>query len=127
MAPAIALIVIAVLGLLLSFYNVFNALTAEAVVDPTAPPFLQEMAKNSVGTVPAVVQFCFVIVNVVIIVGGYLMSRVQSWGMALTATILAMINFGSCCCVLGIPIGIWSLVILLQSDVKAAFAASSRG
>ena len=125
-APAIALIVVGVLGLLGSFYNVFHALTAEPEIDPNAPAFVQEMIKNSTGPAATIVQVVFVIVNLVIIAGAYLMSRIQSWGMALTSTILAMINFGTCCCILGIPVGIWSLVILLQPDVKAAFAVSSR-
>ena len=41
--------------------------------------------------------------------------------LGIAASIVAMINFGNCCCLLGIPIGIWSLVILMQPDVKAAF------
>jgi hypothetical protein len=125
MAPAIALIVVGIVGLLGSFYNVFHAFTAKPVVDPNAPVFVQEMSKSATGPVAAVVQIVFVIVNLVIIAGASMMLRIQSWGMALTSTILAMVTFGTCCCVVGSPVGIWSLVILLQPDVKAAFAASS--
>jgi len=43
------------------------------------------------------------------------------WPLAMTASILSMLNFGNCCCLLGIPVGIWALVILLMPDVKEAF------
>jgi len=42
---------------------------------------------------------------------------------ALAASILAMVNVGSFCCVPGIPVGIWCLVILLTPEVRAAFQA----
>jgi hypothetical protein len=36
-----------------------------------------------------------------------------------------MINIGTCCCIIGLPAGIWSLVILLQPDVSKAFDQNS--
>ena len=39
----------------------------------------------------------------------------------MTATILAMIPCISPCCLLGLPVGIWSLVVLLDENVKASF------
>ena len=47
-------------------------------------------------------------------------------GVGIAASVVAMLNFGNCCCLLGIPIGIWSLIILLQPDVTAAFDQSAR-
>lgn len=125
-APAIALMIVGALGLLGSFYNIFTALMSEPVIDPNTPEVVQEIIRNSRGPVAIVVQCLFIIVNLVIITGAFFMSRMQSWGMSLTSTILAMVNFGTCCCVLGLPIGIWSLVILLRPEIKAAFAESSR-
>jgi hypothetical protein len=40
--------------------------------------------------------------------------------MAMTAAILAIVPC-SCCCILNMPFGIWSLVVLLNEQVKAAF------
>ena len=37
------------------------------------------------------------------------------------ASILAMIPCLSPCCLIGLPIGIWALVILMKPEVKAAF------
>lgn len=58
----------------------------------------------------------------VIVLGALRMKQLRSYGLAITASILAMIPcFTSCCCILGIPIGIWSLIVLFDKDVKAAF------
>lgn len=37
------------------------------------------------------------------------------------AAILAMIPCVSPCCLLGLPLGIWALIVLLKPEVKAAF------
>ena len=122
LAPAIALIVVAVLGLSGSLFNFVVALIAEPPpIDPNAPQWLQDMQANQVGPVVAVVQAGFAILNVVIIVGAIQMLRFRMWGYALTASILAIVNFGTCCCILGIPVGIWSIVVLSQAHVKKAF------
>jgi hypothetical protein len=123
-APAIALIVVATLGLGCSIFNViFSFQPAE--VDLNAPPFVQEMQRNSAGATATIIQSVFVLVNLGIIGGAVMMARVQNWALAMTATILAMLNFGSCCCILGIPFGIWSLIVLVQPDVKDAFARNA--
>jgi hypothetical protein len=54
-------------------------------------------------------------------------TRISMWGIGLAASIAAMVNFGTCCCVLGIPIGIWSVVILSQEDVRYLFKVKSEG
>ncbi len=65
--------------------------------------------------------------GLVILFGGIQMIRAKSRGLGMTAAILAMIPcFASCGCVLGIPVGIWALVVLGRPDVKAAFAAGRR-
>jgi hypothetical protein len=57
----------------------------------------------------------------VIIYGAIQMMRGRSFGLSRTAAILAVIPLTSCCFVIGIPFGIWALVVLSQPDVKALF------
>jgi hypothetical protein len=121
MAPAIVLIVISTIGLMTSLFNVAFAF-AEPQIDPNDPPFIQQMKKSSAGPVVAAIQSAFVVTNLLIIGGAVQMMRFKTWGFALAASIIAMLNFGTFCCVLGLPVGIWSLVILLQPDVKHAFS-----
>ena len=62
------------------------------------------------------------ICGIVIIIGSVKMMRLQSYGFAMTACILAMLPITSPCCCLGLPIGIWGIVVLCDPQVKAAFA-----
>jgi hypothetical protein len=39
----------------------------------------------------------------------------------MAASIIAMIPCVSPCCLLGLPIGIWALVVLMKPEVKSAF------
>jgi hypothetical protein len=57
----------------------------------------------------------------VVIFGALKMKQLQSYPMALTSSILAMLPCISCGCLLGLPVGIWSLVILNKPEVKSAF------
>ena len=124
-APAIVLLVISGLGLATSIFNVVFAFS-DPQINPKDPPFIQELKKSSTGPVVATIQSAFVVVNLLIIGGAVQMMRFKTWGFALAASIIAMLNFGTFCCVLGLPVGIWSLVILVQPDVKQAFAFSDR-
>ena len=62
------------------------------------------------------------ICGIIIFVGAMKMKNLTSYGMAMTASIVSMIPCVSCCCI-GLPIGIWSLVILNDMHVKNAFRA----
>ena len=56
------------------------------------------------------------------IFGALKMRNVQSYGLAMAAAITVMLPC-TCCCVLGLPAGIWALVVLNKPEVKAAFTA----
>jgi hypothetical protein len=46
------------------------------------------------------------------------------WTVSFIASILAMIPcFTSCCCLVGLPIGIYALVVLNKPEVKSAFTS----
>ena len=57
---------------------------------------------------------------VVMIVGAVRMKRLETYGLAMTAAILAIVPVHPGF-VLGLPIGIWALVILLRRDTREAF------
>jgi hypothetical protein len=69
----------------------------------------------------AAIHFLFVFVNLTILVGAVQMYRIKIRRMGFVAAILAIVNCGNLCCVLGIPAGIWAIVILCQRDVVRAF------
>jgi hypothetical protein len=123
LAPAMALIAVAALGLAISVFN-FALSFGEAHVDPNAPEMVREIQRGSVGPVATAIQGSFALLNLFIILCGVQMMRLQNWGMAVAGSVLAMLNIGSCCCVLGIPVGIWSLMVLISPDVTSIFAAA---
>ena len=49
------------------------------------------------------------------------MKNLESYSFAMAASIIAMIPCIGPCCLLGIPFGIWSIVVLGDAQVKAAF------
>jgi hypothetical protein len=123
MPPAICLLVVGALGLMGSIFNVVVALVMEApAVDPNAPPFVQGFQQGSYSVFAIIVHSGFVLLNLLIIFGGIQMLRLKNRTLGIAASVLAMMNFGTCCCLLGLPVGIWSLVILLREDVSRAFA-----
>jgi ABC-type proline/glycine betaine transport system permease subunit len=55
---------------------------------------------------------------------GFQMLKLKSWTAAVVANVLMMIPcFSSCCCIIGVPLGIWGLIVLFNKDVKSAFVA----
>ena len=60
------------------------------------------------------------VANIVILIGAIKMRKCQSYGLAMTASILCILCDWGCCC-LGLGAGIWSLVVLSKPEVKAAF------
>jgi len=126
MAPAIGLLLTAILGLVFTIASMVLALGPPPAVDPNAPPFMKGFQQGAHGPTALAIQSIFVLVNAFIIFGAVQMLRQKMRGVGIGASIVAMLNFGNCCCLLGIPVGIWSLVILMQDDIKWAFDANAR-
>lgn len=125
--PAIGLIVTAVLGALVQLASMLmNILGAglgaagAAQGQQDLPPWAHAMS----GGVGVVFNILGLILSGVILMGALKMKKLESYNFAMTATIIAMVPCVSPCCLLGLPIGIWALVILLKPEVKGAFSAS---
>lgn len=73
------------------------------------------------GTIGIGSSFIGILVAAFIIYAAIKMKELTQWGLAVVASILAMIPCISPCCIIGLPIGIWSLVVLMKPEVKAAF------
>jgi hypothetical protein len=61
------------------------------------------------------------IIGILVIVGAGKMRRLESYGFAMAAAVLAMIPCLSPCWCLGLPFGIWAIVVLSDGQVRAAF------
>ena len=81
----------------------------------------QGMRNMLSGGIWAVFNVIGLIIAVVVFMGASKMKNAESYGFAMAAAILAKIPCISPCCPLGLPLGIWALIVLLKPEVKAAF------
>lgn len=57
----------------------------------------------------------------IILYAGIQMSKFRSYGLAKAGAVLSIIPCTTFCCIAGIPIGIWSIVVLGKPEVKTLF------
>jgi len=125
--PGIALIVVGSLGLLImgayALLNIYLLSTGE--LDLAPPPEMQgpEAPWFMVGAYASMaVIFLNPLFQILVILGGVAMVRAKGKGLAVTGAVLSIIPcFGSSVCFLGIPFGIWAVVVLADPNVKRLF------
>jgi hypothetical protein len=66
------------------------------------------------------VWFLTIFATGIVFLGGHKMKRLESRRLAVAAAILALVPFGPAV-LIGVPVGIWALVVLTEPDVEAAF------
>lgn len=128
--PAIALMITGILGVVLGGLNaIYNILMIMGMVGVAAndPNLSAEQANLMQSISPfsggagVIFSLIGIVISSLLILATVKMQRLQSFGFAMTMSILAMIPCISPCCILGLPFGIWSLVVLNDAGVKAAF------
>jgi hypothetical protein len=146
-APAVLLIVHAILGLLFTAYGVtqlgkdqaaeFRRERAKAEANMNAEQREQlkdfydgmEKVMEGYGQALPVLVGLSVVVSLLTLLGAVSMLRLSSGGLSKLAAllgILSVVGCGSGCCLLGLAGGIWSFVAMADPDVKAAFAAGGQ-
>lgn len=119
--PAIALIVITVLGILAQLLSLVMNLAGMSQVPAGMPPEAERWFTMMSGGLGIVATLLSLAIGGLIIFGAMKMMNLQSYGLAMAASIVAMVPCLSPCCCLGIPVGIWAIVALNNAEVKAAF------
>jgi hypothetical protein len=132
-APAIGLLVVAICSAILFVVGLFGDAFNESLIkwaeQSDMPPEQLEQIRSmtgqgATGALSIFFMALHLVGTVLIGLGALRMKNLQSYGLAVTASILAMIPCTSgCCCLVGLPIGIWALIVLMDKDVKAAFGA----
>jgi hypothetical protein len=119
--PAVGLLVTGIIGgifELTSFIAMLFGASWIAVMEEDIPEKLEGMFEASFWTASSLVG---VMIAVFLIYASTKMREASSWGLCMAASILAMIPCISPCCLIGLPIGIWCLVVLTKPEIKAAF------
>ncbi len=113
-----------VIGLLAT--GMFNWLVVIPVVVWALIPVVADLAAhNRPGALLAFIPFSLMALSSVMILAALKMKRLQAYWLAVVASILAIIiSPGN---LIGLPIGIWALVVLSQREVREAFRKSATG
>jgi hypothetical protein len=118
--PAIGLMVTAILGFLIQLLALaVNVLGVSfGAMQSGQNEAWMNMFSGTIGIVSGIVTIA---IAGLILYGALKMKKLEGYGWAITASILALVPCVSPCCLVGIPVGIWALVILAKPEVKSAF------
>ena len=119
--PAILLLVSGGLGVLLGLAGMVGGGANRALMGQLAnDPKFAQLASLSSGPANIVSNLVWIALSGFVIFGALKMRNLEGHGLALGAAIVSIIPCSGCCC-LGIPVGIWALVLLLKPEIKSQF------
>lgn len=118
--PAIGLIVVAILGVIAQIASLIFSLVGASFLASSQMPkeAWTNMFYGPIGVVSSIVS---ILMGGLILFGALQMKKLESYGLAMAASIIAMVPCFSPCCLIGLPIGIWAVVVLSKPEVKSAF------
>jgi Flp pilus assembly protein protease CpaA len=120
-SPSVGLLVTGVIGGILSLLGlILNAIGTSVIpfVEDSLDERYMDLWEGAAGIISS---FIGIVVAAFIIYAALKMKELSQYGLCMAASILAIIPCISPCCIIGLPIGIWCLVVLTRPDVKAAF------
>lgn len=124
--PAIALIVAAALGIAADLLGaVIRLLGRDQDMYQNMPnlsPQVRSILLHFQGASGAMINLLGVALNIFVLFGALKMMRLQNFNLVLAACIVALIPCTGCCCILGLPFGIWALVVINKPEIKSQFS-----
>lgn len=118
--PGIGLIVVGILNIVVGLPSLAMHLFGVNFMPPNLPPEANWM-KFMMGPMGIVTNLLTIAIGVLILFGGIKMRKLENYGLAMTAAILSIIPCTTSCCLVGIPIGVWAMVVLFKPEVKSSF------
>ncbi len=124
--PATGLLVTGIICLIVSILNTVMSLTGAGFQPPPGeiPPEMQpfiDMLQKMQGPVAIITSILGIGISALIIFAAQKMRALQSYAMVVTGAVLAIVPCISPCCCIGIPVGIWVLVVVFKPEVKSMF------
>jgi len=122
--PSIGLLITGILGAVSSLATFIMFMVGVSIGSlwmdeiPELPEWYENVYEGAFGLGSA---FVGILVALFIIYVALKMKELKQWGLCVAASILAMIPCISPCCIIGLPIGIWCLVVLMKPEIKNAF------
>lgn len=130
--PAVALKITAILNMVLGVWSLvrmaishpdpqrFNS-QLQQLHNPQLEDLFQKMMHLAYGPLGIASSLFGLLLSAFIFMGAVKMQSLRSYEFSVTAAILALLPCMTPCCIIGLPIGIWALVVLLKPEVKSQF------
>ena len=136
--PAVCLILTGVLNLVLALWNTVEALFFRVDIDQqlASMPQFKDPEMQKILNEPQVHQMIHFIYNpvvllgndlftlvmsVLVLVGALRMKALRSYEFSMIAAILALFPCVTPCCLIGLPFGIWAIIVLRKPGIKGQF------
>jgi len=122
--PSIGLLVTGIIGGVFSIIGLFMSFLGTSISSLMADRFDEfderytELYEGAAGIASSLIG---ILVAALIIYAALKMKELTQYGLCMAASILAMIPCISPCCIIGLPIGIWCLIVLTKPEIKTAF------
>jgi hypothetical protein len=119
--PSVGLLITGILGAALSFIGLIASVFETGIESIKGHRYIEEYSDLAEGAAGIAICFVGLLVAAFIIYASLKMKELTQWGLCVAASIIAMIPCISPCCIVGLPIGIWCLVVLTKPEVRASF------
>ena len=94
---------------------------AQAGQSPEQIEMMRQMSTIMAGPGGLVIALFSLVCGGVILLGAIKMKNLQSRKLSMTSAILGIVPCTSACCLLGIPFGIWGLVVMNDPSIRPYF------
>ncbi len=121
--PSVLLLVSGGLGVLMRLAGLVGGGGSQQMMGQFAnDPRFAQLASLSSGPANIIGNLLGIALSAFVIFGALKMRNLQGHSLALGAAVVSIIPCSGCCCI-GLPVGIWALVLLLKPEVKSQFVA----
>ena len=121
--PGVFLIIVGALGVTLHLISLLARALHLTFAQPnsTGYPDLDNAMNLLAGGAGVALSALAIGLNVLTALGGLRMIKLKNYSLCFAASVIALLPCQSPCCCLGIPAGIWALVVLSRPEIKSAF------
>ena len=119
--PATGLLITAIVGSFFVFIGLLINLLGVSLGTMMAESTEEQFAQWISGGLGVTTSVIALLVAGFLVYASLEMRKLSQWGLAVGASVVAMLPCFSPCCLIGLPVGIWCLVVLTKPEIKAAF------
>lgn len=122
-APAVALIVVSTIAIAAGLFGLVADLLmlVSGAIEQLEEVNSGPISRYTIVVVRTIWGIALLCASAFVLFGAIKMIKGKSYGLAKTATIVAMIPLLGPCCLLGIPFGIWGFIVLNRPHVRQSF------